>query len=33
MNPNTADAQPAHPTGWRHYFNRKMMICVMLGFT
>ncbi len=20
-------------TGWRHYFNRKMLICVMLGFT
>ena len=33
MNPNPAEAQPAHPTGWRHYFNRKMMICVMLGFT
>lgn len=33
MNPIPADAQPAHPTGWRHYFNRKMMICVMLGFT
>ncbi len=33
MNPNTADAQSAHATGWRHYFNRKMMICVMLGFT
>jgi MFS transporter, PAT family, beta-lactamase induction signal transducer AmpG len=22
-----------HTTGWRHYFNRKMLICVMLGFT
>ncbi len=33
MNPSTTDAQPAHATGWRHYFNRKMMICVMLGFT
>lgn len=22
-----------HITGWRHYFNRKMLICVMLGFT
>ncbi len=21
------------PTGWRHYFNRKMLTCVMLGFT
>ncbi len=20
-------------TGWRHYFNRRMMICVMFGFT
>ena len=20
-------------SGWRHYFNRKMLICVMLGFT
>ncbi len=30
---NTTDAQPAHATGWRHHFNRKMMICVMLGFT
>ena len=23
----------SHTTGWRHYFNRKMLICVMLGFT
>jgi PAT family beta-lactamase induction signal transducer AmpG len=33
MNPSTPDAQSSHATGWRHYFNRKMMICVMLGFT
>ncbi len=33
MNANTEHAPPAHATGWRHYFNRKMMICVMLGFT
>ncbi len=24
---------PAAPTGWRHYFNRQMLICVSLGFS
>ena len=28
---DTAKAAPA--TGWRHYFSRKMLTCVMLGFT
>ena len=26
-------AHPALNTGWRHYFSRNMLICVMLGFT
>ncbi len=30
---SSSQVQPAHPAGWRHYFNRKMLICVMLGFT
>ncbi len=33
MNPSTPDAPPVPATGWRHYFNRKMLTCVMLGFT
>lgn len=34
MNTDTADTAKAAPaTGWRHYFNRKMLTCVMLGFT
>ncbi len=34
MNTDTADAAKAAPaTGWRHYFSRKMLTCVMLGFT
>ncbi len=31
MSTGTASTAPA--TGWRHYFNRKMLVCVMLGFT
>ena len=27
------NAATPRQTGWRHYFNRKMLICVMLGFT
>ncbi len=31
---DTADTTKAAPaTGWRHYFSRKMLTCVMLGFT
>ena len=26
-------ANPVMNTGWRHYFSRNMLICVMLGFT
>ena len=26
-------AKPVMNTGWRHYFSRNMLICVMLGFT
>lgn len=26
-------ASPSTNTGWRHYFSRNMLICVMLGFT
>ncbi len=34
MNTDTADtAKDAPATGWRHYFSRKMLTCVMLGFT
>ena len=41
MNPANAQADPAASTtpaskpatGWRHYFSRKMLTCVMLGFT
>ncbi len=40
MSTDTADAPETAPkaatpatTGWRHYFSRKMLICVMLGFT
>ncbi len=33
MSTGTPKAANAHATGWRHYFNRKMLICVMLGFT
>ncbi len=37
MNTDTADtadtAKAAPATGWRHYFSRKMLTCVMLGFT
>jgi PAT family beta-lactamase induction signal transducer AmpG len=25
--------EPAAKTGWRHYFNRQMLICVSLGFS
>lgn len=32
--PATEPTEPSdHPTGWRHYFNRKMLICVSLGFS
>jgi PAT family beta-lactamase induction signal transducer AmpG len=27
------NAPPPAATGWRHYFSRKMLTCVMLGFT
>ncbi len=33
MNPPTTDVPIPAATGWRHYFSRKMLICVMLGFT
>ncbi len=33
MSTGTPDTSSAHATGWRHYVNRKMLICVMLGFT
>lgn len=33
MNPSTPDTAAVPATGWRHYFNRKMLTCVMLGFT
>ncbi len=33
MSTSTQQAPVGHATGWRHYFNRKMLICVMLGFT
>ncbi len=37
MSTDTADTPDAvtkpAATGWRHYFSRKMLICVMLGFT
>jgi PAT family beta-lactamase induction signal transducer AmpG len=32
MSQHLSAASPRQ-TGWRHYFNRKMLICVMLGFT
>lgn len=32
MNQPIAATEPK-VTGWRHYFNRRMMICVMFGFT
>ena len=33
LEPKTASTTEPTPTGWRHYFNRQMAICVMLGFT
>ena len=33
MNQESSAAAPAPARGWRHYFNRHMLICVMLGFT
>jgi PAT family beta-lactamase induction signal transducer AmpG len=30
---DTAAADAPAPTGWRHYFNREMLICVSLGFS
>jgi MFS transporter, PAT family, beta-lactamase induction signal transducer AmpG len=33
MNQESSAAVPAPARGWRHYFNRHMLICVMLGFT
>lgn len=33
MNQDTSVAGPTPARGWRHYFTRHMLICVMLGFT
>ena len=33
MNQDTSAAGPTPARGWRHYFTRHMLICVMLGFT
>jgi PAT family beta-lactamase induction signal transducer AmpG len=33
MSTGNAEGPIRQATGWRHYFNRKMLICVMLGFT
>ena len=33
MNQNTSAVEPTPARGWRHYFTRHMLICVMLGFT
>jgi PAT family beta-lactamase induction signal transducer AmpG len=33
MNQDTSAAEPTPARGWRHYFTRHMLICVMLGFT
>ncbi len=33
MNQDTSVAGPTPAHGWRHYFTRHMLICVMLGFT
>ncbi len=33
MNQESSAAAPAPARGWRHYFTRHMLICVMLGFT
>jgi PAT family beta-lactamase induction signal transducer AmpG len=33
MNQDTTAATLQQDRGWRHYFNRHMLICVMLGFT
>lgn len=33
MNQDTSAAAQAPVRGWRHYFTRHMLICVMLGFT
>lgn len=33
MSTGIPEAPGTRATGWRHYFNRKMLICVMLGFT
>jgi PAT family beta-lactamase induction signal transducer AmpG len=33
MNQDTSAVEPTLARGWRHYFTRHMLICVMLGFT
>ena len=33
MNQDTSAVEPTPARGWRHYFTRHMLICVMLGFT
>ena len=33
MNQDTSSVEPTPARGWRHYFTRHMLICVMLGFT
>src|SRR5713101_6135435 len=35
MNPPAPDAvaAPAVQTGWRHYFNKQMLICLFMGFS
>ncbi len=33
MSDSSAEHPTPHPLGWRRYTNRKMAICVMLGFS
>lgn len=33
MNQDSSAVEPTPARGWRHYFTRHMLICVMLGFT